>query len=211
MVKNTLLGDAGDCGFSLGSEDLAAIGTVQQLQYSWSAEFMDLGAWRTAVHGMQKSNMTEHAATERSLRGMGLCWRGRKQASGQETRLCTPPTSGCHPGPSTSFFSSSPSGCSQQGIQSNRQYAYVCGARTLGYADAQGKGPVGEVGRGGVRRVPQDLRQSGSRAGPHVGQGWHLPRPSALPLPLSMRLSWPVSWHPAGWAGSSGGSGRSLR
>ena len=54
--------NAGDPGLILGLGRSAEEGVGYLLQYSCLENSMDRGAWRTTVHGVTESDMTEHTA-----------------------------------------------------------------------------------------------------------------------------------------------------
>ena len=55
--------NAGDLGSIPGLGRSTGEGNGYPLQYSCLENPMDRGAWRTTVHGVAESNMTEHART----------------------------------------------------------------------------------------------------------------------------------------------------
>ena len=59
VVKNPPVsaGDTGDMNSILGSRRSPAVGNGNPLQYSCLENFMDRGAWQTAVHEITKSQM----------------------------------------------------------------------------------------------------------------------------------------------------------
>ena len=65
MVKNLLAnaGDIRDTGLILGSGRSPGEGHGNPLQYSCLENSMDRGTWWVTVHGMAKSQVTQHACT----------------------------------------------------------------------------------------------------------------------------------------------------
>ena len=57
-------GDTGDAGLIPGSGTCPGGGNGNPLQYSYWENPMDSGTWWAAVHGVAKSNVTEHAWRE---------------------------------------------------------------------------------------------------------------------------------------------------
>ena len=64
-------GDAGDCGFDSWVRRSAGVGTVNLLKYSGLQNSMDLGAWRTIVHGTAKGQIGLSTHAGGSLHGTG--------------------------------------------------------------------------------------------------------------------------------------------
>ena len=50
---------------------IAGVGTVNPLKYSGLQNSMDLGAWRTTVHGIAKRRIRLSTRAGRSLQGIG--------------------------------------------------------------------------------------------------------------------------------------------
>ena len=65
MVKDppVNVGDAGDMGLIPGLGRFLRVGNGNPLQHSCLENSVDRGVWKSMIHGVTESDMTEHACT----------------------------------------------------------------------------------------------------------------------------------------------------